>query len=778
MPHAPAKPTRVAYVIWSLDLGGAEQVVIRLAAALDRARCAPLIICLNEPGPFAGQAARAGVEVIALHKRGPVDLGALARLARLLRARRIDVVHTHLWGANLWGRIAARLAGVKTVIVTEHNVDTWKRGYHFAIDRLLAPLATGFVAVSQQVREFYEARGVGVGRWQVIYNGVDTSAAFTHHRNGFYQTLGIREDEPVVGLIGRLVPAKAPEIFVQAVVQAAREVPSLKALIVGDGPLRQLVEEQVHRLGLDGRVICTGTRQDVPQLLQGMSALVFSSEREGLSMAMLEAMAAGVPVVATRVGGTPELIESGVSGILVPPQQPHVLADRLVELLRQPEQAQAIGRAARARVEQHFSLHRMVKQHEELYTRLGQATRDKGQEGTRDKRQETRLLSPVPCLLSQTGVPVRVVYVIDNMGRGGAQRQLIELVRRLPRASWEPVVISLSTEPWKSTMVGELTAAGVRVHQINQHGALDVAALWRLTRLLRRYRPAIAHLWLFTATCYGGVAAWLAGVPRVIHAMRSSIDDLTPRQRKASYWFFRHATCVTINADVVRPNLASEGRVPTERVRTIYNGIDLAVSPAAAQGAAHRAAWQVPPQGQVVAMVARFAPPKDHATLIDAAARVVRDAPGTCFVLVGDGPLRSSMEERVRVLGIADHVRFTGERQDVWPLLQEIDLCVLSTRHEGCSNVIMEAMAAGKPVVATNVGGNPELVEDGVTGLLVPPTDAAALAGAITRLLQHPDEAQAMGVRGRARAAQRFSIEAAVQANEALYRELLGAGRA
>ncbi len=118
MPHAPAKPTRVAYVIWSLDLGGAEQVVIRLAAALDRARCAPLIICLNEPGPFAGQAARAGVEVIALHKRGPVDLGALARLARLLRARRIDVVHTHLWGANLWGRIAARLAGVKTVIVT------------------------------------------------------------------------------------------------------------------------------------------------------------------------------------------------------------------------------------------------------------------------------------------------------------------------------------------------------------------------------------------------------------------------------------------------------------------------------------------------------------------------------------------------------------------------------------------------------------------------------------------------------------------------------------
>ncbi len=144
--------TRVAQVIWSLGLGGAEQVVIRLAGGIDRRRFEPVIVCLDRPGPFAAQAEERGVEVLALDKRGPVDLRAVVRLARLLRARRVDVVHTHLWGANLWGRLAAGAARVPAVVCTEHNVDTWKKADHLALDRLLAPAATHLVAVSEEVR--------------------------------------------------------------------------------------------------------------------------------------------------------------------------------------------------------------------------------------------------------------------------------------------------------------------------------------------------------------------------------------------------------------------------------------------------------------------------------------------------------------------------------------------------------------------------------------------------------------------------------------------------
>lgn len=358
-------PLRVAHVIWSLGLGGAEQVVIRLAAGLDRTRFTPLVCCLDEPGAFAPQAERAGLEVVALGKRGPVDARVIGRLGRLLRARRIDVVHTHLWGADFWGRLAARRARIPVIVTTAHNVDSWKRWYHLAADRWLAG-GTRLVAVSQEVRGFYEDRGVGPGRWRVIHNGVAEVATPPRDRAPL-RALGIADQAPVVAIVGRLVPAKGPGIFLEAVARAAIAMPALKALVIGDGPLRPRLEARARQLGLEGRVVFAGLRHDVADLLSGIDALAFSSEREGLSMAMLEAMAAGVPVVATRVGGTPELIEPGVTGILVPPGQPQALADGLLTVLRSPDQAQGLRRAARERVRARFSLPRMIEAYEEVY---------------------------------------------------------------------------------------------------------------------------------------------------------------------------------------------------------------------------------------------------------------------------------------------------------------------------------------------------------------------------------------------------------------------------
>ena len=742
---AEPRPLKIGYLIWSLGLGGAEQVVIRLASALDRARFEPVIICLNEPGAFAPQATQAGIEVVAVRKRGPLDLGALVRLARLLRERRLQIVHTHLWGANFWGRVAARLAGVPVIVATEHNVDTWKRWHHFVLDRWLARRTTHLVAVSQQVKAFYEAHGVGRGRWRVVYNGIDSSLARPRGRRAAYQALGIGTTEPVVGWIGRLVPAKAPEVFLDAVARAAKTLPALKVLVVGDGPSRAAVEAHARRRGLEQSIRFTGVRQDVPELLAGMDALVFSSEREGLSMAMLEAMTSGVPVVATRVGGTPELIEDGVSGLLVEPGRPEELAGRLLELLQDRTRAEQIRQAARARVEREFSLRAMVEAHEALYA--------------------TSHLSPL------TSCPVKVVHVIDHLGSGGAQRQLVELVRRLPRDQWEPIVISLSTD--QTSLGEELARAGVSVHCIRQHGAVDVACLWALTRLLRALQPALVHTWLFTADTYGRIAARLAGVRHTVCAIRNAIEDLPGRQRAVNRWLTRWTDCVTINADAIREGLVRAAGVPDAKIRIIYNGIDVSQSGVAHANGFAGDGWQVPPGSPVVAMVARFSPQKDHRTFLEAAARVAAVMPEAHFVLIGDGPTRQHIEQWIGELRLGGRVCLLGERRDARALLARVDLPVLATHYEGCSNVIMEAMAAAKPVVATAVGGNPELVTSGQTGLLVPDRDAHALADAILALLRDPARAHAMGQAGRRRVEQRFTIERTVQETTALYAQLL-----
>lgn len=742
-------PRRIGYVIWSLGLGGAEQVVIRLAAECARRGREVRVYTLNAPGVFADRLQPLGIPVVSIGKRGPLDVGALVRLKRAFEEWRPDVVHTHLWGANLWGRVAARMARVPTIIVTEHNVDTWKRGMHLAVDRWLAPWATRLVAVSQQVREFYETRGVGRGRWHVIYNGIDPQPPTPQRRGQAFQALGIGSDEPVAGWVGRLVPAKAPEIFLEAAAIAMRELPALKVLIVGDGPLRREAEAHARRLGIGHRVVFAGLRHDVPELLQGMNALVFSSDREGFSMAMLEAMACGVPVIATRVGGTPELIESGVTGLLVPPRDPGALAQQMIALLNAPATAEAIRQASRARITQQFSLRAMVDAYDTLY-RAGET----GAEA------------------AGAALPTKIVYVIDHLGAGGAQRQLVELVRRLPRAQWDPVVVCLSRD--HTALASELEDANVPVRVIGQHGVFDPACLWILTRLLQRERPAIVHTWLFTADTYGRLAARLANTGRVVCSIRNTVDDMPWHHRLVHRWLSGGTACVTVNAEAIRSRLVRDVGIPEQKVRTIYNGVEVRPPGFAAANGASRDAWHIPAQSALVAMIARLAPQKDHRTLLQAVRHLLDRGVPVCCLLVGDGPLRATIDEWVAEFGLREQVRLLGQREDIPQVLEQIDLCVLATHFEGCSNVIMEAMAAGKPVIATDVGGNAELVVDGETGLLVPPRDPEALAAACRKLLQDPETARMMGARGRQRIVERFSSARMVEQTLGLYAELLG----
>jgi sugar transferase (PEP-CTERM/EpsH1 system associated) len=735
---------RIGLVNWSLGLGGAEQVIIHLARECARRGHQVTVFTLNEPGAFAERVTEVGIEVVPLYKRGRYDHAVLWRLAREFRARKIEVVHTHLWGGNLWGRLAARLAGVPVVVSTEQNIDPWKPWYYLVLDRWLASWATTLVAVSEEVRRWYEARGVGRGRWQVIYNSIPIppppSPART--RGPLHRELGLGE-EPVVAWVGRFVPAKAPEVFIEAMVAACRRVPGLKAVMIGDGPLREQVRAAIAAKGLERHVVMTGLRQDVPELLVGMDVLVFSSTREGLSLAMLEAMALGVPVVATRVGGTPELIEDGVTGLLVEPEAPAALARRLVELLQDPARAAAIRQAARRVVEERFSAERMAQAYLDVY-RAGPA------------RPDGR---------------IRVCYVIDDLGLGGAQRQLVELAAALPKDRYAVHVIALSMD--KAEQAAPLRRSGVGVTLIDQQGA-KLASVGRLVRTLRWWRPAIVHTWLFTADLYGRLAARAAGVPVVLSAVRSVDPDKPARQVRVDRVLQRLTDAFTVNVGAIGDVVARRERVPAGKIVTVYNGVDLRTyDPAVVDRAAARRALGLEAGAPVFGVIGRLVAVKDHATFLRAAAQVGARLPAARFLVVGSGPLQASLEASIRQLGIASVVRMLPARADVAGVFAALDVLVVSSVSEGCSNVILEAMAMGKPVIATAVGGNPELVEPEVTGLLVPAQDAARLAEAMQRLGSDRALAERFGAAGRRVAEQRFSLTRMVEQTDALYRRLL-----
>ena len=353
---------------------------------------------------------------------------------------------------------------------------------------------------------------------------------------------------------------------------------------------------------------------------------------------------------------------------------------------------------------------------------------------------------------------------------GGAQRQLVELLKGADRSRYAIEVISLSTE--KIAYADAIRELGIPLTLIAQRGTWSWSAFFALHRALRRARPAIVHTWLFTADFYGRLAAKLAGVRRIISTVRSVETDKPTHYVAVDRLLRRWTDGFIVNAKAVGDMLVQREQVPPAKLRLIYNGIDLKrLDPATTSAAIHRliGARETAP---LVGIVGRLAPVKDHETFLRAARLVTVEMPETHFLIVGTGRLNMRLRELTRFLALESWVHFLPNQADVASIYAALDLLVVSSRYEGCSNVILEAMALSRPVVATAVGGNPELVSP-ETGRLVPPQHPEALARTIVELLRNPVERRALGAAARRRIEERFSLARMVRETEAVYEELM-----
>lgn len=347
----------VAHVAFSLKTGGMERLLVEFARNANRERFRLDYYCLTETGTPAQDIEQCGWPVHRLNKREGFRWSAVWGLAREFRRNRIAVVHSHNSGAMIYGALAARLAGVRAVIHTRHGQRFGAGKRQTLVFSWVTRLIDRVVGVSQDSAAMSIREGVAPKRVRTVWNGIDVTR---------FHYAGPTAGGPAV-VVARVAPEKDLDTLLRAAALIVAKDPTFRLQIVGDGPCLPAVRRQVEDLKLTEQVQLLGERRDVPAILQAASVFVLPSKTEGISLTLLEAMATGLPVIATQVGGNPEVVEQGQTGWLVPVGDAQQMAAALELMRLEPDAGHRMGQAGRRRVEQHFNIVRMVRDYEDMY---------------------------------------------------------------------------------------------------------------------------------------------------------------------------------------------------------------------------------------------------------------------------------------------------------------------------------------------------------------------------------------------------------------------------
>ncbi|MGZ8177331.1 glycosyltransferase family 4 protein [Williamsia sp. SKLECPSW1] len=676
-------------------------------------------------------------------------LGALRFVAELL-IRRPAVVHLHTasYGSFVRKAVLASVARVLRVPVVLH---VHGAEFHLFVARLPRP-ARAVVADVLTAAAAVVALGPG---WARRLSEIAPDARVTVVPNAVRaRTVSERSADGTVRVLflGRVGERKGTFELLRAWA-ASPGACEAHLTVAGDGAVdaaRRLVTE----LGLTESVDVLGWvgPDVVDDLLRRSDVLVLPSHDEGQPMAVLEAMAAGLCIVATPVGGVPDILDDGCA-VLVEPGDVDGLRDALDAVVTDPERRQHLATAAHVRFRSEFDVDAVWRRIDALYRDITQRAEDPSR-------------------------PLRVLHVVPDLRIGGAERHVATLMPALDRTRFAPSVVCIG-EP--GALFDDLAAGGVPAVALRRTRRDAVRALWDLVRHMRAHRPDIVLTRGYNADVLGRLAAVIARVPhRAVWIHHVATADDRPRARRVvdrllDRWTDRYLGVA--HAQV--PFLVDTLHHPAEKVVVVHNGVpvddftDLSATP--------RGPVPLPGidgTGPVMGTVSAMRPEKDHETFLRAAARVARTVEDLRVLVVGDGPERARAEGLARQLGIAERTAFVGASSDVPRLLAAMDVFVLSSDSVECLPMaLLEAMASGLPAVCTDVGGLREMVQEGVTGHLVPIREPDVLADAVVRVLADPEHARAMGSAARARARALFDRSVMVDTTQEVL-SAIASGRA
>jgi len=781
MINLPTKsPARIVLLLEDLKFGGTQRQALELTRGLDPQRFQAEIWSMTAGDDLAPLARSWAIPVIYLSRRKMPGLDSLTRLWLRLKKSPPDLLLTLTAVPNIWGRLLGRVAGAPLIVGNVRSLT-----HHRQHEGWLWPLADHILCNTEAIKDILNNDcKISLARITVIPNGVDPE---------FFRPRPGPASKSVILSIGRLVPDKDQETLIRAFRLVQGDHPDAELWLVGDGPRKQALERLAHQLLPPGSVRFLPGQPDLRPFYNHAALLALSSRHEASSNVVLEAMATGLPVVATKVGGLPEMVTPGESGWLVAPGNIPALAAALSHLLRDPDTAQAFGQAGRLRVEQDFSLTAMVRRHEEIFANLLK------QKALRKIIPQPKL--PGPALPAPSAVNPPAITPSPQSGPRVAyfllwfpeptQTFVLDEANTLCRLGLDLKVYTLyGARPAHRVAGMEQVLPPVRHLGLAALGTLflDLLRLFRDRRPLARevLAEALVRRWRSLET--GGEALWaaLAGVHLAGVLARTGVDHIhapwadgpataawvASRLSAIPFSFCGHAH------DIYPPDGALEEKLRAASFIRVISAINRDYLSALAPDAAAKitvirygvpltpvpAPRRLPAPPYQLLSIGRMVPKKGFPMLLKACRELAAQWLDFHLTLAGDGPQSRELQGLVREYGLSGRVHFPGfvPHRRVPAFFHRADLFVLPCivdplgDRDGIPNVILEALAHEVPVVATDVSGVPEAVHPGETGWLAPPEDPQALAQAITEALTHPGEARRRAQAGKRLVAEEF----------------------
>ena len=712
-----------------------------------------------------------------------MDMLSFLLMTWYFRKERFNLVHTHTAKAGIIGRISARLAGIPIVLHSYHGIPFYEgqnrllKYIYSRIEKFVGRITDMAFSQNQgdidelvfnnvlpEEKILYEGNGVDIGRLDALRNEANV------HK--IKQQLSIGEGVPVIGCFARLEPVKGHAFLFKAFEKLLRVQPDIICLLAGDGPLKKDLESLAFKLGIHRNIRFLGWREDIQHLHALIDLLVLPSKKEGIPRTVMEAMAASNPVVATDVPGTREIVKDQHTGILVPYGDEQAMCDAISKIIKDREKANRYGVNGRARIEGEFDERLVTKRILKAYTNL---TLRFAQGQAYQKGMFPKLVEAVPAIPVKR-LKIAHVATLDMSVRFLLLNQLLRL-----KAQGYDVHAVCGPGEW----ISEIESYGITVHTVKMHRAVspfhDSLALWKLFECLKREEFDLVNTHTPKAGILGPIAAKLAGVPIIIHTVHGFLfHDNVPIPKRFIFMGAEKLTATfadylfSQSSEDIEQAIKHKISLP-ENIFYIGNGIDVTrFNP-------HNIS--IPPQKKreevgikadelVVGIVARLVYEKGYMELFQAAVELTRKFDNVKFLVVG--PVENERKDAVNLelleeLGIEESVIFLGMRKDVPELYSIMDIFVLPSWREGIPRALMEAMAMGVPVVATNIRGCREVVKNGETGLLVPVRNHQALAEATAILLQDKQKRIEMGKAGRQYILTNFTEDAVYQRIIQLY---------